>query len=435
MSSSMLFLPNQTRVLQWTRHFLLGVGLMLAIQSPCLAQANSSSANAAPAPFVLSVAVAIRPEIIKPLQAAQDAMKAGQLELAMSLAQQTLALPGITSEEKPVIQRTLAAVALQMKNFPLAISTLENVLQDMPDNTPVTQRTQLIESLLSVCQQAQDFPKFVRWSRVYLELEGTNATVRPVYIQTLAVLKMHKEVVEEINIKMKMDEAAQLKTAENELRMLAVSQRQLKDDVGYNDTLKRLLAAYPSKAYWAEMIGRMARLPAFNSRLDIDLYRLLETTDNMEEAGEYIDMANIALKNGLPAEAARIMAKADAKGLLGKGPDAATHQKLNTEVKQKVAEDEKALPVLERSAKDANTIASLAEVYASKQQWDAAVASFNKAIALGGLRREAEIKLHAGLAHYKAGQKAAAIQMWDGIKDDATAMSLAQLWKIWALAN
>jgi tetratricopeptide (TPR) repeat protein len=286
-----------------------------------------------------------------------------------------------------------------------------------------------------VCQQAQDFQRFVKWSREYLALDGANTTVRPVYIQTLAVLKMHKEVVEEINIKMKLDLAAQLKTPENELRMLAISQRQLKDEEGYNETLKRLLLGYPSKAYWSEMIARLARQASFNGRYDLDLYRLLELTGNMEEANEFIDMANIALKNGLPAEAARVMAQAEALGVLGKGPDALTHQKLKLEVKQKLAEDEKALPGLERSAKDANTIASLAEVYAAKQQWETAIVSFNKAMALGGLRREAEVKLHTAWAHYKAGKKTEAVQLWDSIKDDTTAVSLAQLFKIWAINN
>lgn len=441
MPFSLTFCPSLVLGLRCARSIVWGIGLTLAFHAPCQAQASTNdntkanTSNPSPAPLVLLAAPVLRPEIIKSLQAAQDAMKAGQLVVALSLAQQTLTLPGITPEEKPVIQRTLAGVALQMKNYDLAISTLESVLQDMPDTVPVPQRTQLIESLLSVCQQAQDFERFVQWSRVYLELEGTNATVRPVYIQTLALLKMHKEVVAEINIKMKLDQAAQLKTPENELRMLAISQRQLKDDAGYNDTLKRLLVDYPSKAYWSEMIARLARQASFNARYDLDLYRLLELTGNMEEANEYMDMANIALKNGLPAEAARVMAQAEAQGLLGKGPDAVMHQKLKIEVKQKVAEDEKALPALERSAKDANTIASLAEVYAAKQQWDAAMASYNKALAMGGLRREAEIKLHAGWAHFKAGQKAPAIQLWDSIKDDATAMSLAQLCKIWATTH
>jgi len=435
MSLSLTAFYSSAQGLHWARAIVWGICLTWAFHTPCQAQANANASNPGPAPLVLSAAPVLRPEIIKPLQAAQDAMKAGQLDLALSLAQQTLALPGITADEKPVIQRTLAGVALQMKNFPLAISTLESVLQEMPDTAPVLQRTQLIESLLSVCQQAQDFQRFVKWSREYLALDGANTTVRPVYIQTLAVLKMHKEVVEEINIKMKLDLAAQLKTPENELRMLAISQRQLKDEEGYNETLKRLLLGYPSKAYWSEMIARLARQASFNGRYDLDLYRLLELTGNMEEANEFIDMANIALKNGLPAEAARVMAQAEALGVLGKGPDALTHQKLKLEVKQKLAEDEKALPGLERSAKDANTIASLAEVYAAKQQWETAIVSFNKAMALGGLRREAEVKLHTAWAHYKAGKKTEAVQLWDSIKDDTTAVSLAQLFKIWAINN
>ena len=55
----------------------------------------------------------IRPEVAKSLQAAQDALKAGQLDTALALSQQTLAMPGITALEKPLIQRTLAVAALQ----------------------------------------------------------------------------------------------------------------------------------------------------------------------------------------------------------------------------------------------------------------------------------------------------------------------------------
>ena len=90
--------------------------------------------------FKVEAQVAIRPEVAKSLQAAQDALKTGQLESALSLAQQTLAMPGITPVEKPIIQRTLAVAALQSKNFPLAVSTLESLIQDMPADTPPAQK-------------------------------------------------------------------------------------------------------------------------------------------------------------------------------------------------------------------------------------------------------------------------------------------------------
>jgi tetratricopeptide (TPR) repeat protein len=341
--------------------------------------------------------------VAKSLQAAQDALKAGQADNALALSQQTLALPGITAVEKPIIQRTLAVAALQAKNFPLAVSTLESLIKDMPADTPAAQKRPLIESLLNASQQAQDF--------------------------------RHEEVIQEVNEKMRLDAAAKVKTPESELRMMAVSQRQLKDDAGYNSTLKLLLQNYPSKAYWGEMIPRLARQANFNARFDLDLYRLLELTGNLEDAIEYIDMANLALKAGLPAEASRMVEQAYSAGLLGKGSDAVNHQKLRQQIQQRLTEDVKALPALEKSAKDANALASLADVYASQQKWDQAQLNYSKAIAMGGLRREAETRLHAGIVLFKAGQKEEARKMWDSVQGDATAVDIAQLWKAWQANN
>lgn len=404
--------------------------LVLCGLSTLVAQAQTTAPAAAP-----TTPVALRPEVVKSLQAAQDALKAGQLNSALALAQQTLAMPGITATEKPIIQRTLAVAAMQTKNFPLAISTLENLIQELPDSTPMAQKLQLMESLLSASQQAQDLPRVVSWARTYLKLEGSNPSVRPVLIQTLSVLKRHEEVVQEVKEKMRLDEAAKLKTPENEMRIMAISQRQLKDDAGYTQTLKWLLQNYPTKAYFGEMIPRLARQASFNVRFDLDLYRLLDATGNMEDTVEYFDMANLALKAGLPAEASRITDRAFAEGLFGKGTDAANHQKLKQQIQQRLAEDEKALPALEKSAKDANAIASLADVYASKQKWDLALSHYDKALSMGGLRREAETRLHAGIALFKAGQKAEAIKMWDSAQGDATAVDIAQLWKFWQQAN
>jgi tetratricopeptide (TPR) repeat protein len=80
-------------------------------------------------------------------------------------------------------------------------------------------------------------------------------------------------------------------------------------------------------------------------------------------------------------------------------------------------------------------LASLADVYAAKQKWDVAQAQYAKALSMGGLRREAETRLHAGIVLFKAGQKAAALTMWDSVQGDATAVDIAQLWKIWAASN
>jgi len=409
---------KSTNLLAW-------ISIMMLAISCTLASAQTPTAKP-PAPV-------LRPELIKSLQASQDALKAGQLEQAFELAQQAMAIPNISKDEKPVVLRILLASALQAKKFDVAISSLETLIQDLSENND--QKMSYIETLLSASQQAKELDKFVKWARIYLDMGGRNPSVRPVYFQTLSVLNRHEEAVKEVQLKMKLDEAAKVITPENEIRLMAFSQRVLKDDAAYYATLKLLLQTYPKKAYWAEVIPRLARQATFNARFDLDLYRLLEQTGNIEDTNEYADMANLSLNLGLPAEAARVVEAAYSAGIFGKGSDAANHQKLRQQIQQKLNEDEKVLPALEKSAKDANSIASLADVYASKQKWDLAVASYTKAFEIGALRREAETRLHAGIALSKAGKKAEAEKMWDSVKGDPTAVELAQLWKLWQKAN
>jgi tetratricopeptide (TPR) repeat protein len=403
----------------------------MALAVPLLAvtslQAQAQTANPS--------APVIRPEVLKLLQASQSAVKESQFEKALSLAQQAMSVPNITKDERPYVLRNLAASALQVKNFELAVNTLESLIQELPDTTASDQKLALIESLLSASQQAKDLDRFVKWARTYLDMGGRNASVRAIYIQTLSVLKRHEEVIKEVKNKIKDDEALKVKTPENELRLMAYSQRLLKDDAAYNASLKLLLQSYPSKAYWAEAIPRVARQANFNVRLELDLYRLLEITGNLEDVTEYTDMASLALKNGLPAEALRVVELAYKESVFGKGSDAANHQKLRQQAQQKLNEDEKAFSALVQSAKDANAISSLADVYASQQKWDMAMTSYNKAIEMGGLRRESEIRLHAGIALSKLGKKAEAEKMWDSVQGEPTAVELAQLWKIWQKAN
>ena len=145
----------------------------------------------------------------------------------------------------------------------------------------------MLETLVSASQQKKDYPRLVKWARQYLQEGGSNVSMRTVMIQVLAVTGQHAEVVKEMQEKMRLDEVAGKKTAEEELRMLAVSYRNLKDNAGYQSTLRQLLTAYPSKGYWSETISRLAQAPGLNQRLELDLYRLLEESGNLEEADEF----------------------------------------------------------------------------------------------------------------------------------------------------
>jgi len=287
----------QSQLLRTARNCSMALALplltwMATTSTTALAQTNNAAAPA------------IRPEVVKLLQASQDALREGQLDKALTVAQQAMAMPNISKDERPYVLRTLAAAAMQAKNFVLAISTLETLVQEMPETTLPDQKAEQIESNWSAEQQAQDLERFVKWARIYLDQGGRNPAGSPVLIQTLSVLKQHEAVIKEVKAKIKSDEEFNVKTPEIELRLMAYSQRMLKDDAGYNASLKMLLQRYHSKAYWAEVTPRVARQANFNIPLDLDLYRLLELTGNMEDHTEYTDMANLALKKVLTSEAA-----------------------------------------------------------------------------------------------------------------------------------
>ncbi len=406
---------KHSRKAHWANQLILLTGLLF-----CMVSVQAQS----PAPATLRV------EVHKPLAAAQEALKNNQTDQALGLTREALAVAQLTAAERAVVLRTQAVAALRAKNWDVAIEALEYLVTS--PEVPVADRLPMFESLMNAGLEKKDNALVVKWARQYLKDGGPKSVIRVVMIQTLAVMGEHKQVVDEMLEKIRLDDAAGVKTPEQELRMLAVSYRQLKDNAGYQATLRRLLEAYPSKAYWAEVIQRLAQQASLNPRLELDLYRLLEQTNNLEEAGEYSDMAQQSLKAGLPSEAVRVIAKGFEAGILGQGADAAAHAKLRADAQKKAQEDDRALPQLEKSAKDGNSWAGVGDVHASKHNWAAANAAYAKALELGSLRREHELRLHYAISLIKAGQKDAARQQLAAVQGDALAVALAGLWGLLA---
>jgi tetratricopeptide (TPR) repeat protein len=399
----------------WANQLILLTGLLF-----CMASVHAQ----APAPATL------RAEVHKPLTAAQEAMKSNQMDQALSFTREALAVSQLTPVERAFVMRTQAAAAVRAKNWDLAIESLE-FLVTSPD-VPQTDKRSMLESLMNACLQKKDNTRAVKWGRQYLQDGGTNPGIRLAMIQTLSVMGEHKQVLQEVQEKMRLDAAAGQKTPEQELRLMAISYRQLKDDAGYMSTLKRLVNDYPTKAYWVEVIGRMSQQPGLNPRQELNLYRLLEQTGNMEEVDEYIEMANLAIKAGLPAEALRVLSKGLDQGVLGKGADATLHNKLRADAQKKTQEDAKGFAPLEKSAKDAVTWAAVADVYFSQQNWTAAHAAYAKSLELGGSKRENELRLHAAISLFQLSQKDGARQQLANIKGDVVWTDMAALWGILA---
>ena len=375
----------------------------------------------------------LRANVLKPLQAAQEALKNNQAQQAMALAKEALAIPQLSAYEWVSVQRTLAVAAVNAKDHAQATDSLTALL-GQPDLSPNDQRV-FLESLIQARLQLKDPVGVVKWTQQYLQAGFTQADMRMILLQAWTALNAHAEVVSQVQTWLQQEAAGGVKTTESELRTLAMSYRQRKDPVGYEATLLQLLERYPSKAYWSEAITRQAQKPNSNPRFEFDMYRLLEETDNLEDAAEFVEMAELALKAGLPADAQRVIDSGFAKGVLGAGAQGAEQRKLRQQIQMKTAEDLKLLEGLESAAKDGNSWAAVGDARLSHQQWALAKNAYSKALAAGGLRREVEVSLHLAIALFKSGDAEPARKLLAAIKGDDTALALANLWRIRTLAR
>ena len=361
--------------------------------------------------------VNLRSEVAKPLQAAQEAIQSKQPEEALKKIQEARQVGQLTAAEKMLLERLSVVAAMNAQKFDLAASSLDELLQSK-DLSEVDRLT-LMETMVNVSLRTKDYPRVVTWSGRYLEQGGTNTRVRLALMQSLSLQGAHLEVLKEMPKQLAAYAASGKLPDEAELRLYAFSQQHVKDEAAYVKTLTELVKRFPSKAYWADLLNRIPRQAGFSPRYQLDVFRLMDATDNLEDAEDYADVAQAALKAGLPHEALR---------MLDKVAQPASSANLKKQVQQRIAEDDKAMQAIGLSSDDVVLLAQWADVQLSKGDWKGAGPAYEKALAKGGLRREAETRLHFGIALFKSGQADAAKSMLLSVKGDDTATFLGSLW-------
>lgn len=366
--------------------------------------------------------VNMRPELAKPLQAAQEAIQAKQPDLALQKIQEARSTSQLTDPEKMYLERLSVVAAMNAQKFDVAASSLDYLLQSQ--QLSAADRLTLTETMVSVSQRNKDHAKVVQWARRYAQDGGKNQRVHMMKVQALALQGLHKEVVQEMNEAYKV---AAYQPEESELRIYAFSQKQLKDDAGYVSTLTQLVTRFPSKDYWSDLLNILGRAPGINARTQLNVSRLMDAAGTMEEAEDYLDTAQFAIKAGLPYEAMRVIDQGQGAGLY-KGTTAAAASKLKQQAQQRAAEDEKALKSLTVASDSGPVLVQLGDVLLSKGQWADAVEAYQKALVKGGLKREADARLHCGIALVKTKQFDAAKAMLQSVAGDASSMQMANLW-------
>ena len=374
----------------------------------------------------------VRPDVGKPLQAAQELIKGGKYKEALAKVREADAIGGKNANESYMIERMRIAAASGAGEVDTAAKSFEALAAS--GKVAAADKARMAESIAGGYYRAKDYGKAMQWGQRYFKEGGTSGSIRTLLIQSQYLSGDYAGAARELTGEIQAAEKAGQTPAQDRLNLLLNAATQLKDQNATVFALERLVTHYPKKEYWVDLLSRMQRKPGFSDRLVLDTYRLSLATGSMTAAADYMEMGQLALQAGHEREAQQVVDKGFAANVLGQGPEAERHKRLRDLVARKIEEAKAARPVEEKealAAKDGNGLVALG--FSQAMGGDAAkgIALMQQGIGKGGLKRPEDAKLHLGIALVMAGDaKAAATLRSVGGADGTT--DLARLWSLYA---
>ena len=372
----------------------------------------------------------LRPEVGRPLQQASDLLKAGKAKEALAKVREAEAVGGRTSAEQLTIDRMKAAAAQRAGDTATAIQALESVHGKVGGS----EQGQIAEQLASAYAQQRNTAKATEWVNRAIQAGNNSAGVKQLQSYLQSTSGDYAAIGRDAGAAVSAAEQAGRRPDEGDLLRLADAQQRTNNMAGYGSTLEKLLLNYPKKEYWNAYLGRLPRKAGFANRFELDVMRLRLASGTLSKTEDLMEMAQLALQAGLPAEGRRIAEQGFKSGQLGTGAEGPRHQRLRDLAVKQEAEQKAALTNQAAEAAASKTGVDLVKVgyaYVSQGDVEQGIKLIEQGIAKGGLKNADDAKLRLGMAQLQSPRaKAAAAQTLRSVKASDGAADIARLWVI-----
>ena len=373
----------------------------------------------------------LRPEIGKPLQAAQELIKAQRYKEALVKVREAEAAGARNAEETFLIERMRIAAASGAGDVDTAARSFEAISGRISG----ADKVRMVESIAVGYYRAQQYAKAMQWGQRYFKEGGTSAAIRTMLIQSQYLSGDFAGASRELTAEINAAERAGQPPAEDRLKLLLNAATKQNDNNAYVFAVEKLVTYYPKKEYWVDLTSRMQRKPTFSDRLALDAYRLSLATGSMSKPADFMEMAQLALQADLPSEGKQVVDKGFASNVLGTGPEAERHKRLRDLVTKRLAEDTAARAANEKealAAKSGDPLVAVGMNLVYSGQAAKGVQMMQQGIAKGGIKRLEDAKLHLGIAQLIAGDKAKAQATFKTVQGNDGTSDLARLWMLHA---
>ncbi len=373
-----------------------------------------------------AAAQALRPEVGRPLQQAQEAMKAKRFGDAAARIRDADAAPNKTAAEQTTIERMKAAVAAASGDIATEVAVVNT------GKLPPAEQLRMIQSIAGSYYTQRDYANAATWTQRYLKDGGTDPQMRTILLQAYYLAGNCNEVSKSLQGELA---DASRAPSEEKLQMLASCYQKGKDNTGYVAALEKLVTYYPKRDYWVDLLSRVERKQGFSDRLTLDVYRLKLAAGLLTTSSDYMEMAQMALGDEYTAEAKKVVDTGFSTKVLGQGADVERQKRLADLAAKRYTEGQSTLAKQEAeatAAHDGDDLVTLGYNYVGYGQAAKGISLMEQGIKKGGLRRPDDAKLHLGIAYLQAGQKARALQVFKTVGGTDGAADLARLWTLQA---
>jgi len=391
--------------------------------SVALAQAPAPAAEADPcAPRKISK------KVDKPMAAVQKADGAKQWDEVLAKVAEAEALDvEKTLYDKFWFNEFRGRAYLNQQKYAEAAKELEAGL-----NSPCMEekdKPARLKTLLQIAYQAKEYPKVVELGNRYLEKEqdpAIGAYVGNAYYAMDDFTNTRKVMLDVVA----KQEASGKTPDELTYRILQGACIKLKDNACTTDLLEKLVTHYPKPNYWQDLMSMLMATTKNNNQL-LNMWRLADGMNVLSDPAEYLEMAQLAVGQGLPGEAQTVLEKGVQKGIFTSARQKEQSTQLLTEAKQAVALDKSTLEkqdVAARAKPTGDNDVKLGAAYLSYGQIDKAVEALQRGIGKGGVKNPDEAAILLGIAHLRSGNKPEAAKAFNTASKDATMTRIAKLW-------
>ena len=373
----------------------------------------------AAAPAAVYAADTLRPEVGKPLNDAQNLYRAHKYKEALAKIAQAAAVSGKTPYETYMVEEMRGAAAMAAGDSGLAAQAYESLLNGGKLQGEDEQR--VTATLAGIYFQERNYPRAIVTAQRYLKAGGSDPQMRTMLVQSYYLSNDCASVVNLLKPGIDAQTKAGHAPDESQLQLLGTCAQRTKNDAAYRGALEALVAYHPKQSYWDDLLAAIRNKPGYSSRLDIDTYRLRRATGALTTPDDYMEMTQLALVAGSPAEAKQVIDQGFSSGVLGKDPKTADRQKRLQALAAK-----RAAAGVDKANPPQAIDEGLNLVFAGQAK--DGLSMMESAIAGGKLAHPDQAQLHLGVAYYVAGQKSRAVQAFRAVKGADGSSDLARLW-------